>query len=285
VDQAIALLPDNLQREANAALESIGKAQALKIAIPTDSAQLNSQGAFPFSQNGIGGVFGEIAYQTFSTPDYIVFFKAYTRGTASWITADFGKNGLDKSKAKSATLVAQKSSAFVTKTSGKETLDCLFSFPADARIDPRVLPEQVNTRYVVSEDGKRIEMTVSLVNKPAVRLPEGYWVSFVPENIQSILVEKMGYPVDVLDVVKGGNRQMHGIDNSVVIKTAKGTIRITSLDAPVLVVGERNLLNYSTALPDLKKGIHFSLFNNTWGTNFTMWWEGTLSYRFIVEIL
>jgi hypothetical protein len=285
VDQAIALLPANLQKEANAALENIGKAQPQKIATPTDVPQLNSQGAFSLSLNGTEGVLGEIAYQTFSTADYTAFIKAYTRGSQSWITSDFGKDGLVKSKAKSATIVAQKGRVSTRKTGGQETLDCIFSFPDDARIDSRVFPEQVNTRYVVSENGKRIEMTVSLVNKPAVRLPEAYWVSFVPEKIQSIVVEKMGYPVDVLDVVQGGNRQMHGIDNYVDLKTTQGTIRITSLDAPLLVIGERNLLNYSHALPDLKKGVHFCLFNNTWGTNFTMWWEGNLSYRFVVEIL
>jgi hypothetical protein len=93
----------------------------------------------------------------------------------------------------------------------------------------------------------------------------------------------MGEKVDVLDVVEGGNRQMHGIDHSIDIVTPKGTIRITSLDAPLVVIGERNALNYSTSLPDINKGIHFCLFNNLWGTNFSLWWEGSLSYRFKIE--
>jgi len=38
-------------------------------------------------------------------------------------------------------------------------------------------------------------------------------------------------------------------------------------------------------LPDLKQGVHFCLFNNLWGTNFTMWWGGSITYRFTVEKL
>ena len=60
-------------------------------------------------------------------------------------------------------------------------------------------------------------------------------------------------------------------------------VRITSPDALLVVVGERNALNYSTQLPDLRQGIHFCLFDNLWGTNFSMWWGGDMRYRFRAE--
>jgi hypothetical protein len=128
-------------------------------------------------------------------------------------------------------------------------------------------------------------MSVSLKNKPANRLPEDYLLSFIPSNIVKIFAEKMGDRVDVMDVVAGGNRQMHAIDNYIDLVTTKGIIRITSLDAPLVVIGERKMLNYSTELPDLEKGIHFCLFNNLWGTNFSMWFDGSITYRFKIEIL
>jgi hypothetical protein len=162
----------------------------------------------------------------------------------------------------------------------------VLSFADDARIDKRVLPEQINTQYIISKKDGSVEMTVSLVNKPAVRLPEAYWVSFIPSQVTAIFAEKVGGRVDVLDVIKsGGNHQMHGIDNYVDIVTSKGVFRITSLDAPLVAIGERKSLNYSDDLPDISKGIHFCLFNNLWGTNFAMWWEGCISYRFKIEIV
>ena len=159
-------------------------------------------------------------------------------------------------------------------------------FPVDERIDLRVLPEDTWVEYIISDEGKRMDITVSLLNKPANRLPEAYWLSFVPSDAVSVIVEKLGYRVDVMDVVVGGGRNMHGIDRYVDIITSAGTVRITSLDAPVVVPGGKmSAINYSPNPPDIKKGIHFCLFNNLYGTNFTQWFEGSISYRFKVEIL
>ena len=78
---------------------------------------------------------------------------------------------------------------------------------------------------------------------------------------------------------------MHGIDRYVDIQTSQGTIRIWSETAFLINVGEPCGLNYSTAYPDKREGIHFNLSNNLWGTNFSMWNEGSLTYRFTVEWL
>lgn len=83
-------------------------------------------------------------------------------------------------------------------------------------------------------------MTVSLINKPKNRLPEAYWLSFVPENIIKVVAEKTGQEIDLGDVVEGGNRQMHGIDRYVDIYTSSGIFRITSPDAFLMAVGERD---------------------------------------------
>jgi len=78
---------------------------------------------------------------------------------------------------------------------------------------------------------------------------------------------------------------MHALGQYADIITDKGTIRIYYLDAAILVVGERNALNFSKNQPDLEQGIHFCLFNNLYGTNFTMWWEGSVMYWFRIEFL
>lgn len=50
-------------------------------------------------------------------------------------------------------------------------------------------------------------------------------------------------------------------------------------------IGEPRGLNYSTDSSDIHGGIHFNLSNNLWGTNFSMWNEGSLTYRFLIEKL
>jgi hypothetical protein len=282
VAQAIALLPDDLQAEAFDALKNIGTARPLTIAGTSAPEQLDKSGGFKFAFNGAECMTGQIAYQTYSADDYIAYRKAYIRGTHEWALGDFGKPGLENSKAQNATVTAVVDRVSTEKSDGSEIIDCIYAFPNDARIDPAVLPRQIHTRYTVADDGRRVDMTLSLVDKPAVRLPEAYWVSFVPSGVKSVIVEKMGQPVDVLDVVPGGNRQMHAIDNYVDLVTDKGTIRIISRDAPVVTIGERRALNFSTRQPDIGQGVHFCLFNNLWGTNFAMWWGGSMEYHFTI---
>jgi hypothetical protein len=284
IHKAIALLPESLQAEAKAAISNIGTVNSPQITRHDKAKELDKNGALTLEHNSMKMVAGEIAYQTFSAKDYAAFEATYCRDQfAIYPNQWFGNPGLEKTKAQSASLTAQADYVAVGKQGKDKKIDCLLSFPAHPAIDKRVLPQQISTQYMIKRDGV-VEMTVSLIDKPANRLPEAYWVSFLPSQVVSVFAEKMGYKVNVLDVVEGGNRQMHGIDNYVDVVTSKGTIRITSLDAPLVVIGERNALNYSTSLPDLSKGIHFCLFNNLWGTNFTMWWEGSISYRFKIEM-
>jgi hypothetical protein len=121
------------------------------------------------------------------------------------------------------------------------------------------------------------------VNKPAVRLPEAYWFSLFPKDVEKILAEKTGEPIDVSDVVDGGSRQMHAIDRYIDVVCTKGSLRITSPDAPLVTVGSRDIFDYPENAPDLNGGIHFCLFNNLWGTNYSAWSEGTWTFRFKLE--
>jgi hypothetical protein len=284
IDKAIALLPANLQNEAKATVNAVRTVNAKTITKHDKAKELDKIEAITFAHKGVKAIAGEVAYQTYSQKDFDVFHKAYISRDNAWARSAFGKPGLENTKAQSATLTAQTTNIAISKSGNNKQIDCLLSFPDNPAIDKRILPEQVNTQYLIQKDGS-VEMTVSLINKPANRLPEAYWVSFYPADIVSVFAEKSGYRVDVLDVVEGGNRQMHGIDRYVDVVTTQGVLRITSLDAPVVAFGERNAIHFSTSLPDLKEGIHFCLFNNLWGVNFVMWWEGSISYRFKIEVI
>lgn len=98
--------------------------------------------------------------------------------------------------------------------------------------------------------------------------------------------EKTGGFVDLSDVVKKGARQMHGTDRFVDIETeGEQHVRITTESAFLMTLGEPRGLSYSTEMPDFNRGVHFNLSNNLWGTNFSMWNEGSLTYRFSIEWL
>ena len=283
IDKAVALLPDPLREEAREALKQVGEVDRRPVTGNDSDRKLDAAGRYAFETKGVKCLLGGIAYQSFSNDDSTRFQDAYLTSHVQWAIEDNGKPGLDRSPARSATIEARVAKCSAERSREGRRIRTEMVFPEDARIDPRVLPEAVRCQWEIARDGRSVAWTVDLVGKPANRMPEAYWVSIQPEELLSVVAEKTGGRVDLLDVVPGGNRQMHGIDRYVDLVTRRGTLRITSPDALLVVVGERNALNYSTQLPDLRQGIHFCLFDNLWGTNFSMWWGGDMRYRFRAE--
>ena len=77
----------------------------------------------------------------------------------------------------------------------------------------------------------------------------------------------------------GGNRHMHALSKGL---NCSG-FSIDTLDAPVVALGERSPIYFSKDQPDTSKGVHFSLYNNSWGTNYIQWFGEDLRFRFEVR--
>lgn len=280
---AIQYLPLPLQKEALAKMKEIDNPL-----IPSFSEKARAVSATPWhpavlkdGKMKIEGLF----YQMYDNNDYEQYLGKYLRARYGWALDDLGKTGLDKSKAVSVSLPAQVIRQEELKDKkGIRTISEL-AFPQQAGVDPRVYPEKMYVDVLEYKKGKKAEVALTLLQKPAVRLPEAYWLSFNTDHIVSIIAEKVGERVDVLDVVEKGNRQMHGIDHYVDLITSAGTIRIASEAAFLVNIGEAKGINYSLEYPEKQGGIHFNLSNNLWGTNFGMWNEGSLTYRFTIEQL
>lgn len=285
VDQAITYLPEALRKEAVQALSAMEQLPAPVIGETKKASDIAGNGSWKMKHKGVELVTGLLSYQTFSQTDYDRYFKSYMTHPFDWAFKDFGKPGLDATSAVSVTLEPAVAASSERKVKGGKAISCRLELPKEKGVDERFYPENIYSNYTINEKKGTAEISLTWVNKTANRLPEAYWFSFYPENVVELFVQKTGETVNVLDVVEGGNRQMHGIDRYVDVKTTAGIIRITSLDAPLVAIGERNLLNYSTQQPDITLGIHFCLFNNLWGTNFSQWFEGNITFRFKVEVL
>lgn len=279
---AIAYLPEHLQNEAWERIE-----ETEKISIPSFTVNASEGDYAPWQGELLDGNLriGGLCYQMFDSNDYKRFLKNYLRNDPQWALDDLGKTGLDNSEAISASLPAVTVRREERKEKGGKRSVYELSFPHRHGVDARCYPEKMYVDAFSYKNGKRAELEVTLVNKPAVRLPEAYWLSFNVADIVSLVAEKVGQSVNLLDVVEKGNRQMHGIDRFVDIVTSQGTVRIWSKDAFLVNIGEPCGLNYSLQYPDKKGGIHFNLGNNLWNTNFSMWWEGSITYRFTIELL
>ena len=284
--QAITRLPASLKDEAYRTLDSTlnpphpQELQKAKKGKSLPSKRFSPEGALLLNEGGARMKAGVLAYQSFSMKEYERFFKNYMTHPYGWAFQDFGKPELDKSQAKSVSREFHVTSFENGREQGELNLDMRTD---DDSIDRRVMPAGVRNAYRILLKEKAVEWTVTLTDMPGNRLPEAYWFSFYPEDVTSIEVEKTGQLIDVTNVAEGGNRQMHGIDRHVLIHTSRGDWRICSLDALLVAVGQRDLLNYSDRQPDLSGGIHFCLYNNAWGTNFSQWFEGTARFRFRAE--
>ena len=278
---AIQYLPQHLQAEALAKMKEIDQPV---VPIFTEKAQSVSSTLWQAAVLKKGALKLEgLSYQMYDAADYKQYLDNYLRAHYGWALADIGKPGLDKSKAVSVSLSAQTIKQEVRKEKkGIRTVSELV-FQNEGKVDQRVLPEKMYIDVLDYKNGKKAEVTLTIKGKPAVRLPEAYWLSFTTDDILSIVAEKVGGRVDLLDVVEKGNRQQHGIDRYVDLITSNGTIRIWSETAFLVNVGEARGINYSLEYPDKKGGIHFNLSNNLWNTNFRMWNEGSLTYRFTIE--
>lgn len=281
LESSLQYLPLSLQEEAQAAFDIIDHPEQPRFSAKSETADESWSLPLLGGKLKIGG----LLYQMYDSHDYDRYLDHYLRARYGWALDDLGKTGLDSSKAVSVSLPAKVIQKETTKKKGGTDYLYELAFPAREGVDARAYPEKMYAHVFADKKGRKAEVEVTIWNKPAVRLPEAYWLSFEADDILSIVAEKIGQPVDLLDVVEKGNRQMHGIDRYVDLITSAGTIRIWSETAFLVNVGEARGINYSTNYPDKRGGIHFNLNNNLWGTNFSMWDEGSLTYRFTLEWL
>ena len=128
----------------------------------------------------------------------------------------------------------------------------------------------------------QIDIEVLTFDKSVNRLPEAIWWTIAPAYVRSSdwMLTKLINRCRRSMLSRWG-RAMHAVSQQVICRDPAGNLfRVETLDAPVVAVGKRSPLNFSTQLPSLDRGIHFNLYNNAWGTNYPQWCGGNWRYRF-----
>lgn len=275
IPQAVAQLPAALQAEANEALAEAGRLPAGWPSGTVRPKGLTDAGAYRWTPAG-GSEFlaGLFTLQTFDNTDFWGW-------THTWMERSGAKSGMVGSQAVSAAVNPRIEAVDTSGDGVQTTVSCALKI-TDKTIDDRLYPGAIRADYRVAHDGRSLELDFTLFDKPANRMAEAYWLSFVPQGITAVRVEKLGSAVDVGDVVPGGNARMMALDRYVELETPSAVYRIYSLDVPLVLIGDRESMGYKTP-PDLAKGVHFCLFNNFWGVNYSMWWEGSQRFRFRIE--
>jgi hypothetical protein len=229
---------------------------------------------------------GLFRYETFSQADYDTFWAQFIRNASredvrAWALYDYAKPGIE-GKAQSNRLIPYR---MIELHQVRKPQFTRFYISLESRPDLTAeygAPQQARLRVTCRHDEQRISMQLSWSDKPACRLPEAAWLSFIPllPGDISWQIEKLGSWIDPLDVVSRGNRSLHAAGNRIRCRNAQSGFSLVTQDAPLVAPGEPGLLRFTDRLPDLRDGLHVNLFNNVWGTNFPQWIEGAATFSF-----
>ena len=309
IDEAVASLPLPLRSEALSHLDALKATAPLHADMaPCDLSQPLSTRHFDLAFDPATGAIVHLkqratgrkwaspahplalfTYQTLSAEEYTDFLKRYVVTQADWAPKDFGKPEMAQTGAGARKWHARiVQSLRSTETAGDRIYLQLAIEDAEALATGNVAwPASIFLDYSLPFDQPLIELQMTLLGKLANRLPEALWLTFAPSGIAAAewSLEKVDGIVSPLDVIRGGGRAMHAVTRTVSCRDGEGrTLTLGTLDAPVVATGQRTPLNFTLQQPDMTGGVHFSLFNNAWGTNYPQWCGGDWMYRFQLHL-
>ena len=307
IDEAVQSLPETLRTEANTRLRALRPSEPDRAGLSSHPAGAAIETAhFAVALDPKTGAIhrlrakgsgrdwaspehplGLFAYQTLSAKDYEQYQADYVVAKTWWAPLDFGKPKIEKFGAESRVWLPTLVGCWSGKVpQGFRVLSELRIDDAAAERAGRVAwPQKIFLDLLLLETEPIVHLSLTCLGKTANRLPEAMWLSFLPAAAEprGWTLDKVDQRISPFDVVRGGNRQMHAVTNGIRYSDARGTLSIETLDAPVIALGERSPIFYSNDQPDMAKGIHFSLFNNAWGTNYIQWFGEDTRCRFIVR--
>ena len=226
---------------------------------------------------------GQFRYELFSQADYNRFWKQYIinkdrADVVFWAMLDYTKPLIETEHQ---SWLPQVTEMYQRKDKDGQRFLLVLNGPTEA-VTAYGCPQTLTMEITAPDNAPELHLDFQWFKKNACRLPEALWLSFAPKiNTPSgWTLHKLGEDISPLEVVRNGNRKLHGVSDGVTYGDEAGQLAIESLDAPLVAPGAPSLLNFNNAQPALKGGMHFNLFNNVWGTNFTMWYEDDARFRF-----
>jgi len=208
-----------------------------------------------------------LKYDVYSETEVNAFIDRYATDRPEWALEDLGKIGLSKELDSAKSFHAKCSGIYENEGELLVLIEpegdahTRFGFPAKAILKVKLTQDKVHFDF-------------AWFDKPALRMPEGLWLGFNPVRPLT-QIEKLGRWVDPKDVVSCGNRELHATSGLVDF----GGIMLNTIDAPVIAVDHPYLYGFYNKIPACDKGIWINLFNNQYGTNFPMWYEGDARFR------
>ncbi|PXA99097.1 DUF5054 domain-containing protein [Nostoc sp. 3335mG] len=163
---------------------------------------------------------------------------------------------------------------------------------ASGAVSSAVLPERAHAALgaparcdiaLRALDDRSVEITLTLRDKPANRMPEAGFLRFAPLVATGWRLRKMGLWHESGAIVERGGGQLQAVE-AVETSAAGEPVRLTLLDAALVAPADAPFMPFQPQRPDYSSGVRVNLYNNKWGTNFPMWCEGDFAFRFRLDL-
>jgi hypothetical protein len=228
-----------------------------------------------------------LSYQTLSEGDYTKFMTAYLTTKADWAWKDFGKPNIERFGARSQNWSSKLEELRAQDIRGNYRVVSRMQIDDSAALQSgrAAFPGSMYLELIMPDAEPLLHLNFYYFDKLATRMPEALWLTFNPvvTDPGGWSMDKSGQKVSPFDVVTAGSRHLHAVTKGFGYKDARGSLEIDTLDAPLIAVGEKSPLNFSRSQPDLATGVHCGLFNNAWGTNYIMWFNEDMRFRFLLR--
>ncbi|MGO4133217.1 DUF5054 domain-containing protein [Rhizobium brockwellii] len=288
LDQAVSQLDQTDRKAAEAVLaefaapaviEGVGRELRLQAggwSIALDSASGDVAAITSPSGRTISGRNGSLIayrYESYDAGDVVRHMETYLTHRQEWAVLDHDKPGLAHSG-------AALSKVFLPALEATDGAGILLSMPAEA-VQKYGAPPHVMLHFLA--EGDRLDLRLTLHDKPANRMPEASFLSFTPDGAGDWNFRKMGLWHRSRNIATSGGAQLQAV-TSARCDLADGPLTIETFDAPLVAPQGSDFMTFCRTLPDFTAGIRFNLHNNKWGTNFPMWWQGDFQSRFRLSL-
>lgn len=223
---------------------------------------------------GKDGLLFGYTHESYDWAELQKHLDTYLQHRLEWAILDHDKPGLDKAKtARNATIAPA-----LTGTNGATSIATL---PAAANAEIGA-PARCDITLRGLGD-RQVEITLTLRDKPANRMPEAGFLRCTPRGGEAWRLKKLGLWHDSASIARKGGGQLQAVE--AVETTAGGQVlNLTLLDAALVSPAASPFMPFQPERPDFSGGLRVNLYNNKWGTNFPMWWEGDAKFRFVLTL-
>ncbi|MDP2782697.1 DUF5054 domain-containing protein [Devosia sp.] len=225
---------------------------------------------------GMAGSLLGYRHESYDSRELQRHLDSYLQHREDWAILDHDKPGLETAR-------TARTAAFTPAHLGiaPDGRTAIAELPAEAR--ERLGGPGRHELAIRGLDTHRVEITLVLRDKPANRLPEAGFVSLTPAGAQHWQLQKLGIWNDGHNIARRGGGQLQAV---AAVRAQLGDRQLTAtlLDSALVAPAAAPFMPFQPAVPDYEQGLRLNLYNNKWGTNFPMWWEGELVCRVVIAL-